>query len=113
MVKQAGDAGKPSPAQPKTPADAGTDPKVTKPGEKDAASKQPTGGEPNTRSVKLQLKLVYIEKPYAVWRSQNAGREHAVPLNVLDRLLTKLEPPTPGEAHEVVYLVDSLTRWRL
>lgn len=60
-----------------------------------------------------RVKLVYIEKPYAVWRSQNAGREHAVPLNVLDRLLTKLEPPTPGEAHEVVYLVDSLTRWRL
>lgn len=50
--------------------------------------------------------LVYVEKPNDVWRAQNAAREHAVPLNILQRLLSKLEVPQPSEAHQVIYHVD-------
>lgn len=52
------------------------------------------------------VRIVYLEKPYPTWRSQNASREHSVPLTILDRLLTKLEVPLPAEAHEVIYEVD-------
>jgi predicted kinase len=51
------------------------------------------------------IRIVYIEKPYHAWRSQNADREYAVPPNVLSKLLAKLEVPTPAEAHEVIYHV--------
>ncbi|WP_261864996.1 hypothetical protein [Budvicia aquatica] len=44
--------------------------------------------------------------PYARWRIQNSGREHAVPEKVLDRMLSKLELPTQDEAHSVVYHIE-------
>lgn len=53
-----------------------------------------------------RVKLAYVEKPYHAWRSQNREREHAVPVGVLNKLLGKLEVPTPDEAHEVVYWID-------
>ncbi|GKX49759.1 MAG: hypothetical protein KBE15_06820 [Budvicia sp.] len=52
------------------------------------------------------VKIVYIEVPYARWRIQNSGREHAVPEKVLDRMLSKLELPTQDEAHSVVYHIE-------
>jgi len=51
------------------------------------------------------VKIVYVEKPYKAWRTQNSEREHSVPLNVLNRLMAKLEVPVRSEAHEVVYWV--------
>ena len=51
-----------------------------------------------------RVKLVYVERPYKIWLQQNAGREAAVPLNVLARMLRKLEVPRLSEAHEVVYI---------
>jgi len=51
------------------------------------------------------VKILYIEKPYAVWRKQNREREFMVPEAVLDTMLGKLEVPQLGEAHEVVYSV--------
>lgn len=70
-----------------------------------------------TRSMRSQLislfadygarvKIVYVERPYRTWQTQNANREHAVPHQVLKRLLAKLEVPKLSEAHEVVYQVD-------
>mgnify|MGYP001519004949 CR=1 FL=1 len=50
-----------------------------------------------------RVKIVYIEKPYEVWRKQNREREFMVPEAVLDAMLGKLEIPQLGEAHEVVY----------
>ncbi len=52
-----------------------------------------------------RIKLVYVEKPFHTWRTQNAEREHVVPISVLNKLLNKLEVPTADEAHEVVYWV--------
>lgn len=50
-----------------------------------------------------RVKLVYVEKPYPTWRAQNAAREEAVPVKILDRLLSRLEVPSPAEAHEIIY----------
>lgn len=51
------------------------------------------------------VKIVYIEKPYRVWRKQNRERKYPLPENVLDRMLTKLEIPQLTEVHEVQYFV--------
>lgn len=53
-----------------------------------------------------KIKIVYIEKPYELWRKQNASREYQLPENVLDKMLGKLEIPQLTEAHEVHYIVD-------
>ncbi len=69
-----------------------------------------------TRQMRMQLidlfvgygarvKIVYIEKPYNVWRTQNRNREFPLPENVLDRMLAKLEVPQVWEADEVIYNV--------
>lgn len=53
-----------------------------------------------------KVKIVYLEKPYHVWRSQNKNRENPLPEKVLDKMLQKLEIPQLYEAHEVEYVVD-------
>lgn len=56
-------------------------------------------------SYGAKVKIVYIEKPYDIWRKQNRDREYPLPENVLDKLLMKLEIPQLTEAHEVEYIV--------
>ena len=56
-------------------------------------------------SYGAKVKIVYVEKPYNVWRNQNRNREFPLPENVLDKLLAKLEIPQLTEAHEVEYVV--------
>lgn len=56
-------------------------------------------------SYGAKVKIVYIEKPYELWRSQNRNREYPLPENVLDKMLGKLEIPQLTEAHEVEYIV--------
>ncbi|MBD1227133.1 AAA family ATPase [Xenorhabdus griffiniae] len=58
-------------------------------------------------SYGARVRLVYIEQDYQRWRRQNRDRQYAVPDKVMDRMLGKLEVPTPEEAHEVGYFVDS------
>ena len=53
-----------------------------------------------------RVKIVYIEKPYSVWRRQNSTREYEVPETVLDKMLGRLEVPQLTEAHEMVYVVE-------
>lgn len=53
-----------------------------------------------------KVKIVYIEKPYNIWRTQNLNRELPVPENILDKMLNKLEIPQLNEAHEVEYILD-------
>ncbi|MFR6236926.1 MAG: AAA family ATPase [Parabacteroides distasonis] len=43
--------------------------------------------------VGMGCKIVYIEKPYSVWRRQNSTREYEVPETVLDKMLGRLEVP--------------------
>jgi predicted kinase len=56
-------------------------------------------------TYKARVKLIYIEVPYHTWLKQNNKREHPVPANVLQRLLSRLEVPTLEEAHSVEYVV--------
>lgn len=56
-------------------------------------------------SYGAKVKIVYLEKPYEQWRSQNRNREYPLPENVLDKLLSKLDIPQLIEAHEVQYIV--------
>lgn len=56
-------------------------------------------------SYGAKVKIVYLEKPYELWRSQNRNREYPLPENVLDKLLSKLDIPQLMEAHEVEYIV--------
>lgn len=51
------------------------------------------------------VKLVYIEKPYDIWRTQNKNRTYPLPDIVLDKMLHNLEVPQLTEAHEVHYEV--------
>ncbi len=53
-----------------------------------------------------KVKIVYVEKPYDVWRKQNRSREHMLPEDVLDKMLAKLEIPQLTEAHEVEYIIE-------
>lgn len=57
-------------------------------------------------SYGAKVKIVYIEKPYDVWRKQNKNREYSLPDSVLDKLLGKLEIPQLTEAHEIEYRVE-------
>lgn len=52
------------------------------------------------------VKIMYIEKPYNVWRKQNRDRNYPLPENVLDKMLSKLDIPQLTEAHEVLYVVN-------
>lgn len=52
-------------------------------------------------TYKAKVKIVYIEVPYALLRSQNREREHIVPAAAME----KLEVPAQEEAHEVEYVI--------
>ncbi|RRD91617.1 AAA family ATPase [Conchiformibius steedae] len=51
--------------------------------------------------------LLYLEVPYPQLLTQNRNRRHAVPDNVLHRLLDKLDIPEYGEAHTLTFIVYS------
>ncbi len=55
---------------------------------------------------KAYVKLLYIEKPYQVWRTQNRDREYPLPDAVLDKMLGSLDVPQLTEAHEVQYVIQ-------
>lgn len=42
------------------------------------------------RDYGAKVKIVYVEKPYEVWRKQNMNREYPLPESVLDKLLQNL-----------------------
>ncbi len=53
-----------------------------------------------------KVKIVYVEKPYDIWRKQNRNREYPLPENALDKMMQKLEIPQLVEAHEVEYIIN-------
>lgn len=57
-------------------------------------------------TYKARVRLIYIERSYAVWLKQNAAREEALPQSVLFKMLQKLEIPAPTEATTVIYQCD-------
>lgn len=57
-------------------------------------------------TYKARVRIVYIEVPYLLWQEQNLQRNYAVPLKVLNKMLNKLEIPSPIEAHQVDYIIE-------
>ncbi|GEP97985.1 AAA family ATPase [Chitinophaga cymbidii] len=52
---------------------------------------------------KAEVKIVYVEVPYAQLLHQNKNRETAVPASALEKLVRKLEVPAIWEAQTVEY----------
>jgi len=53
-----------------------------------------------------RVKVVYVEVTYKTLISQNNNREAKVPVDVIHKMITKLEPPQREEAHEIIYYVE-------
>lgn len=53
-----------------------------------------------------RVKIIYIEVPYKQLVFQNHNRDYKVPESVIEKMITKLEIPTPEEAHEIEYIVE-------
>lgn len=53
-----------------------------------------------------RVRIVYIEVPYKTLKKQNKNREHVVPEKVIDKLIGKLEIPTPKEAHDIEFVLN-------
>jgi predicted kinase len=56
-----------------------------------------------------RVRIVYCEAPYAQMIQRNAKRPAPVPMDVIDRLLGKLDVPLASEAHEVEYCAGPVT----
>jgi putative nucleotidyltransferase with HDIG domain len=54
-------------------------------------------------AYKARVRLVYVETAYRQLQQQNKSREAVVPVNVLEKLVSKLEVPAQWEADEVMY----------
>lgn len=55
---------------------------------------------------KASVKIIYLEVPYKKLLKQNHNRAYKVPEDVIERMIQKLEIPTPREAHEIQYIVS-------
>ena len=55
---------------------------------------------------RARIRIVYVEAPPALLHRQNANRAHPVPPAVLERLLSRWDPPDPTECHELHYIVE-------
>ena len=53
---------------------------------------------------RARVRIVYLETPWSENLRRNADRRDAVPLNVLDHMLSRLEPPERFEAQSVDWL---------
>lgn len=58
------------------------------------------------RDYKAEVKLIYLEVPYARLCTQNKNREAAIPHAALEKLVNKLEVPARWEAQEVLYITE-------
>lgn len=52
-----------------------------------------------------RVKIIYLEVPYKQLMKQNHYRPYKVPELVIQRMIRKLEIPSPNEAHEIEYHV--------
>ena len=56
-------------------------------------------------TYKAYVKIVYVEVPYYVLHQQNSSRDAVLPAIAVDRLVGKLEVPSPWEGHDVEFSV--------
>lgn len=62
------------------------------------------------RAYNAEIEIVYIETLPDVLMKQNASRKAAVPVEAINRLVRKMEPPQPWEAHSILHVLpDALT----
>lgn len=62
------------------------------------------------RAYNAEIEIVYIETLPEVLLKQNANRKAAVPVDAINRLVRKMEPPQPWEAHSIRHVLpDALT----
>lgn len=54
-------------------------------------------------TYKAKTRIIYLEVPYKTLFKQNHQREDSVPLNVIGRMMRKLEMPSLVEAYDVEY----------
>jgi predicted kinase len=52
-----------------------------------------------------RVEIHYVEVPYEKLITQNKNREHSVPDDVIERMISKLEVPKLEEAHEIRYFL--------
>ena len=57
------------------------------------------------RDYDAWVEIAYLEPAPDVLFAQNKDRKSAVPVDVIARLVEKLEPPTEIEAHEVIRVI--------
>ena len=48
--------------------------------------------------------IIYVEKPYETLLNQNSNREYVVPVNVVEKMINKLEFPEYDEATKILYV---------
>ncbi len=59
------------------------------------------------RSYNARVKIIYIETPYVKLKNQNKNREYPIPNIELEKFISKVEIPSPTEAHIVEYKIHS------
>jgi predicted kinase len=57
-------------------------------------------------TYKAYVRIIYVEVPYAQLHQQNSSRDAVLPAISVDRLVGRLEVPSPWEGHEVEYDVS-------
>ena len=63
-------------------------------------------------TYKAFVRIVYVEAEYLALHQQNSGRAAAIPRAAIEKLIDKLDPPSPEEAHETVYLTGTAAKTR-
>lgn len=58
------------------------------------------------REYNARIRIIYLEVDPKRLLAQNGQRKAAVPVPAIDRLIKKLSPPSPTEAHEVQWLFN-------
>lgn len=53
-------------------------------------------------TYKAKITIVYLEVPYSTLVQQNRNRTDIVPLGILDKMVKRLEVPSPCEVHELI-----------
>jgi putative nucleotidyltransferase with HDIG domain len=62
------------------------------------------------RAYNAEIEIVYIETLPDTLMKQNANRKAAVPPDAINKLVRKMEPPQPWEAHSIIHVLpDTLT----
>lgn len=62
------------------------------------------------RDYNAHIEIVYVEATPADLMKQNGERKAAVPVDVINHLVRKLDPPAPWEAHKVIHVLPDVLK---